>query len=145
MRSRRAAAPHPRQRLLLAIAAGLIAIAVGLVLVVTLRGGSDAPAPGSPDAVTDQLAAGLQAHSATQVAATACPGASASLDRQTHSVLTDTRAAERQSATDVHGTVGVARLTLDLPRAPAVATVALQHPRGADWCVAAFAVTHPAR
>lgn len=136
---------HPRQRLLLAVAAGLIAVAVALVLVVTLRSGSDGPAAGSPEAVIDRLATALQQHAPARIAALACPGTANALARRTSNVLADTRAATRQGSADTHGTVGVARLALALSNASAVATVALQHPRGAGWCVAGFAVARPGR
>lgn len=141
-------AAHPRQRLLLIIAGVLLAAVVAIVLVITLRGGSDAPAPGSPDAVTDQLAAALQAHSRDQVAAVACPGDSGQLAAQTRAALAVNRSAQRAGTADAQGKVAVGRIMLALSGAassdgPIPATVAMQQAKGSDWCVAAFAVALP--
>lgn len=143
---------HPRQRLLLAVAVGLLAIAAVLVLVVVLRDRSDGPQPGSPDAVTDQLASALTAHSRKQVAALACAGAGRAVLSQARSVLRSNRSARRVGTAEVNGAVAVGRIELDVASAgapgsasaaPAVsATVALQK-NGDTWCVAAFAAALP--
>jgi hypothetical protein len=143
---------HPRQRLLLAIAAALFVIAAVIVLVVVWRRGSDGPASGSPDAVTDQLAHALGAHSRKQVVAVACPGTGRAVARQTRTVLADVSSARRSGSAEVNGTVAVARIELvvsartSASTAPPVsATVALQRADDSGWCVAAFAATLPAQ
>lgn len=139
-------APHPRQRLLLIIAGVLLVAVIVIVLIVTL-GGSDGPPPGSPDAVTDQLAAALQAHSPAQVAAVTCPGDDGQVSSQTRAALTGNSSAQRAGSAEVNGTVAVARIMLapsaSSSAAPVPATVALQRSKQAGWCVAAFAAALP--
>lgn len=133
---------HPRQTQLLAAAGVLIAAAIVLVLVVTLRGGPDGPTPGSPDAVTDALAAALRAHDSRQVAATTCPSARAVVARETRGVVHGATAAARRGSARTQGTAAVAQIAVTTSRGSANATVALRASHGA-FCVASFAVAFP--
>jgi len=139
----RNAQQHPRQNQLLALAAVLIVAAVVLVLVVTLRGGSDGPASGSPDAVTDSLAAALRAHDSGKVADTACHSARVALAQQTRDVVDAVVAAARHGSAQTQGSLAVAQIAVTTSNGSANATVALRSAHGA-WCVASFAVALPA-
>jgi hypothetical protein len=136
-------ARHPRQNQLLAVAGVLIAAAIVLVLVVTLNGGSDGPAPGSPDAVVDSLAAALRAHDSAKVAALSCPSARAHVARETRHVLDAVTAASRHTSAETQGDLAVGQLAVTVPKGSADATVALQH-IARSWCVASFAMALPA-
>ena len=138
MRSR-----HPRQRLLLAIAVGLIALAVTLVLVVTLRRGSDGPAAGSPDAVTDQLAAAVLAHSPARVGELSCAGDQRAVVRRLRGLTRDLATATRRGTAQVQGDVAVGLVGLRTSTSSSGSmTVALRQV-GTTWCVTSIAPSIP--
>jgi hypothetical protein len=137
-------ARHPRQNQLLALAGVLIVVAVALVLVVTLRGGSDGPASGSPDAVTDSLAAALRAHDSGKIADTACRSARAAVARGTRGVVAGVVGATRHGSAQTQGALAVAQIAVTTASGSANATVALRSTGGA-WCVASFAVALPTK
>ncbi len=131
-----------RQTQLLILAGVLIVAAVVLALVVALRSGSDGPAAGSPDAVTDSLATALRAHDSGKVAASACPPARATVARETRAVVSTATAAARRGSAQIQGDVAVAQIAVVTARASAAATVALRLRTG-TWCVASFSVALP--
>jgi hypothetical protein len=131
---------HPRQNLILAVAAGLLAAVVVIVLVVTLRG-SDGPPAGSPDAVTDQLAAALRAHDVARARAVACTGQRAQVTRAIGRALPgELESAQRRASAEVQGEVAVDLIALQSATQSGSMTVALR--QGADaWCVTSIAVS----
>jgi hypothetical protein len=135
---------HPRQNQLLGVAGVLIVAAIALALVVTLGGGSDGPAAGSPDAVTDSLAAALRAHDSGKVADTACRSARAAVRQGTRSVLDSVVAATRHGSAHTRGNLAVAQIAVTTANGSANATVALRS-TGGGWCVASFAVALPGK
>ena len=130
---------HPRQNQLLAVAAVLLGAAIVLVLVVTLRSGTDGPASGSPDAVTDSLAAALRAHDAGKVGAVSCRAARAEVARETRGVVANALTAQRHGSAQAQGSLAVAQIAVTTPHGSGNATVALRSTEG-SWCVASFAV-----
>lgn len=130
---------HPRQTLILAVAAALLAAVVVIVLVVTLRG-SGGPSAGTPDAVTDQLAAALRAHDSAGVRAVTCPGQRTQVTREVGRALpAGLESAQRKASAEVQGDVAVDLIELRSAARSGSMTVALRH--GADaWCVTSIAV-----
>lgn len=135
---------HPRQNQLLAVATVLLVAVLVLVLVVTLRGGADGPAAGSPDAVTDSLAAALRAHDSDKVATTSCGSARTAVTRETRAVVDSVTAAARHGSAQTQRDVAVAQIAVTTANGSANATVALRRTDGA-WCVASFAVALPTK
>lgn len=136
--------PHPQQKALLAAAGGLLAVALVLVLVVVLTGGSDGPAPGSPDALTDRFASALRAHDPNSVAALSCRSARRSVAHATRPVLDSITAAQRVGSAKLFSDIALARITVagSVP-AGEIATVSFRMVRR-SWCVAGFAMAAPA-
>ena len=136
----------------------MLVVAAGILVLVVTLGGSDGPAAGSPDAVTDDLAAAVQAHDAARVSALSCVSPRARVIREVGGVLDRTTSAQRDGSADVRGDVAVNRIKLDVDQrhllpgpsgaatstsnASVIATVALQRVAG-KWCVGAFAVALP--
>jgi hypothetical protein len=130
---------HPRQNLILAGALALLAAVVVIVLVITLRG-SDGPAAGSPDAVTDQFAAAVAAHDPSAVRAVTCPAQRARLAREiTRGDLENVTSARRKVTAEVQGAVAVDLIGLQYGSQPGSMTVALRQTADA-WCVTSTSV-----
>jgi hypothetical protein len=140
--------PRGRQGVVLAVALALIVAAAVLALVATL-GGSDGPAAGSPDAVTDDFAGAFGSGHAGRLAAVACPGSQARLTQAAEHLPDGVSAATRLGSATVRGDVGVARVEVHLdgrsgtPSVVFVATVGLHRVTGA-WCVQSVALAGPA-
>jgi hypothetical protein len=133
-----------RQRLVLVLAGAFFAAALALVLAVTL-GGSDGPAPGSPDAVTDNFAAAVRSADVTTAAQLSCRPARARVARAVRAVGSDVTSAGRRGSAHVQGAVALDQLQLGLSGGKTVAaTVAMSQVAG-KWCVAAFAAALPTR
>ncbi|HEY2296832.1 MAG TPA: hypothetical protein VGH43_03820 [Jatrophihabitans sp.] len=130
---------HPRQNLILACAGALLAAVVVIVLVLTLSG-SDGPATGSPDAVTDQLAAALHAHDVAGVRDLSCRAQRAIVARDvTRGALAHVTSARRKATAEVQGDVAVDLIGLEYGSQPGSMTVALRHV-GDAWCITSLSV-----
>ena len=123
-----------RQQVVLGAAGALIVAAVVLLIVVLVGRGPDGPSPGSPEAVTDSLAAALNSGSAAGVRAVTCATARRPVLRALHADLGSVRNAARSGQARTQGRVGVSRLSLQVSGAPRSATVALAK-SGSSWCV----------
>lgn len=133
-----------RQRLLLVLAGALFAAAVVLVLAVTL-GGSDGPAPGSPDAITDNLAAAIRAHDATKAAQLSCRPARARVARAVGELGSGVTSASRPGTAHVQGGLALDQLRLGLSGGKTVAATVAMNQVAGKWCVTAFAAGLPPR
>jgi hypothetical protein len=133
-------AGNRRQTQLLVLAGVVILAAVVLAVVVLVRGGSDGPPKGSPEAIGDQFVAAVRAGSSAQVTDLSCAPAQSVVLRATRAVLGQTTAASREGAATVQGDVAVLRLGLTVQGHDRTATLALSDTSG-QWCVDAFAVT----
>jgi hypothetical protein len=133
---------HPRQNLILVVAGVLVAVTVVLVLVVTL-GGSDGPAAGSPDAVTDDFAAAVRAHDSARIGALSCPAQRALVARPLRGLLKDLASAQRKGSAAVQGEAGVALIAVQTStKSSGSMTIALRRTE-TSWCVASLAISIP--
>lgn len=123
-----------RQQFALGAAGALVVAAVVLLIVALAGGGTDGPAPGSPEAVTDSLAAALNSGSAAGVRAVTCVPARRPVLRALHGDLGSVHNAARSGQVRTQGRVGVSRLTLRVAGSAKTATVALAK-SGSGWCV----------
>jgi hypothetical protein len=132
---------HPRQNLILAVAAALLAAVVVIVLVVTLRG-SDGPASGSPDAVTDQFAAALRGHDTARMQELTCAPQRGTVAHALADAPTDITSAVRRGSAEVQGEFAVDLIDLRSAAASGSVTVALREVSG-TWCVGSVAIALP--
>ncbi len=134
---------HPRQNQLLAAAAVLIVAALVLVLVVVLRGGSDGPTAGSPDAVTDQFASAVQAHDSARIDALSCAANRAAVARPLRGLLRDLRSATRSGEATVRSDLAVVLIGVRTSTSSSGSITVALRKLGTTWCVASVAVSLP--
>lgn len=126
-----------RQRLLLALAGALFTAVVVIVLVVTL-GGSDGPAPGSPEAITDSFVSALRAPDRAGITSLTCRPARARVAKAVAPLLGTVTSASRTGSAYVQGDNAVDRIKVHAAGHDLIGTVALDRTAQA-WCVAAVA------
>jgi hypothetical protein len=125
------------------LAGALFAAVIVVVLVVTLDG-SDGPAPGSPEAITDSFASALRSPDRLAIATLSCRPARARVAAAVEPLLGTVTSASRSGAAFVQGSNAVDRITLQADGRDMIGTVALSRTTDA-WCVSAVATARSAR
>jgi hypothetical protein len=133
---------HPRQNLILAGAGVLFAAVIVIILIVAL-GGSDGPAAGSADAVTDDFASALRVHDATRIGTLSCVPQRNLVARASRGLLKDVTSASRKGSASVQGDVAVALISVQTStKSSGSVTVALRQ-TGTLWCIESIAISLP--